>query len=86
MYLDETERISGRRQRRTERLAAAAARRSRELGVAYSLSMAASAADLCDIGGAVGGLSTSLGSVLASCAYQPLYLPLCGYLAVRVSL
>jgi len=42
VYLEETERISGRRQRRTERLAAAAARRSRELGVAYSLSMAAS--------------------------------------------
>lgn len=42
MYFNETERISGRRQRRTERLAAAAARRSRELGVAYSLSMAAS--------------------------------------------
>ena len=42
LYGDEMERISGQRQRRTERLAVRAARRSRTLGFAYSLSMAAS--------------------------------------------
>lgn len=42
LYGDEIERISGQRQRRTERLAVRAARRSRTLGLAYSLSMAAS--------------------------------------------
>lgn len=42
VYGGETERMSGQRQRRTERLAVRAARRSRTLGFAYSLSMAAS--------------------------------------------
>ena len=40
MYAAERERILGQRARRTERLAAAAARRSRNLAFAYSASLA----------------------------------------------
>ena len=42
LYADEFDRMFGRHARRTQRLAAAAARRTSTLGLVYSLSMSAS--------------------------------------------